>query len=179
MIIRFFILQAHYRSTVDFSNEALLAAEKGLQRLWNALETLNKIESSEKSTLDIKKLEEKCYNAMNDDLNSPILIASLFDGVKMINSIADGKEKISGEDLKKLTGLYNLFVFDILGFKKEVEVKSDNKAYEQVIDLLLNLRIEAKNNKDFITADKIRNELQNLGFTIKDKKDGFEWELKD
>ena len=153
--------------------------KKGLQRLWNAIKTLNKIKSTDESTVDVKKLEEKCYDAMNDDINSPILIANLFDGVKMINSIADGKEKISKNDLKELIELYHLFVFDILGFKMEEEVKSDNKAYKQVVNLLLNLRVEAKNKKDFETADKIRNELQNLGFTIKDKKDGFEWELND
>ncbi len=178
MTIRFFILQAHYRSTVDFSNEALQAAEKGLQRLWNAIETIDKIEVTEKTTINTDEFEKKCYDAMNDDLNSPILIANLFDGVKMINSIADGKEKITADDLTKLKNIYHLFVYDILGFKMEETDRSDNKVYKQVVDLLLNLRLDAKSKNDFETADKIRNELHKLGFVVKDKKDGFEWELE-
>ena len=178
MTIRFFILQAHYRSTVDFSNEALQAAEKGLQRLWNAIETIDKIEVTEKTTINTDEFEKKCYDAMNDDLNSPILIANLFDGVKMINSIADGKEKITADDLTKLKNIYHLFVYDILGFKTEETDRPDNEVYKQVVDLLLNLRLDAKSKNDFETADKIRNELHKLGFVVKDKKDGFEWELE-
>jgi cysteinyl-tRNA synthetase len=179
MTIRFFILQAHYRSTVDFSNEALQAAEKGLQRLWNAMDTLAKLKPQEESSVNIAELEVKCYQAINDDLNSPVLIANLFDGVRIINSIADGKENISKNDLVKLKNIYTVFVVDILGFVREIEQKEDNSAYHKAIDLLLNLRMQAKANKDFETSDKIRNELQTLGFIIKDKKDGFEWELND
>jgi len=178
MTIRFFILQAHYRSTVDFSNEALQAAEKGLQRLWLAIENLEKIHPSDNSTVDVNSLEEKCYEALNDDLNSPILIAHLFEGVKQINSILDGKIKINKADLEKLKHIYNLFVFDILGFQIENKGAQDNEAYQKAIDVLLQLRLDAKQNKNFELADKIRNELMELGFEIKDKKDGFEWELK-
>jgi len=115
MTIRFFILQAHYRSTVDFSNEALQAAEKGLQKLMKSFETLNKLISSAKSTIDVDMLQKKCYEALDDDLNSPILLAHLFEGVKYINLIADGKEQIDNKGLESLKKLFNMFVFEILG----------------------------------------------------------------
>lgn len=179
MTIRFFILQAHYRSPLDFSNEALQAAEKGMERLMKAVEVLESLQASSESTVDVKALKEKCYEAMNDDLNSPILIAHLFDGVKMINSINDGKEKISATDLAALQTLYHDFAFDILGLQAEEQAAAGgNETMTHVVDLLLNLRIEAKKNKDWGTADKIRNELSALGFEIKDTKDGFSWELK-
>ena len=114
---------------------------------------------------------------MNDDLNTPILISYLFDGVKTINSIIDGRESISADDLKKLENLYNTFVFEILGLKNESKQGGGDEKLGEVVDLLLNLRLEAKSNRDFETSDRIRDELQNLGFTIKDKKDGFDWEL--
>jgi cysteinyl-tRNA synthetase len=178
MTIRFFILQAQYRSTVDFSNEALQAAEKGLERLLKAIDILDKIAPSTESTIDVETLKLNCYNAMNDDFNSPIVIANLFDGVRMINSLNDGKEKISESDLSTLKKLYNDFVFDILGLKKESIASESNEVLSDVVDLLLNLRMQAKANKDWATSDKIRDELTKLGFEIKDKKDGFEWELK-
>ncbi|MBN1927749.1 MAG: cysteine--tRNA ligase [Prolixibacteraceae bacterium] len=178
MTIRFFILQAHYRSTLDFSNEALQAAEKGLDRLLKAVEAIEKIKPTGESTVDVALLEEKCYAAMNDDFNTPIVIANLFDGVRMINSLNDGKEKIDAEGLGKLMNIYQVFVFDILGLKAEEAETGKNDVLKNIVDLLLNLRIEAKVKKDWATADKIRNELIALGFEIKDKKDGFEWELK-
>ena len=122
-------------------------------------------------------LKQKCYEAMNDDFNSPILIAHLFDGVRSINSIFDGKESISEEDLTVLKQLYHDFVFDVLGLKVENE-SGNNEVLSDVVDLLLNVRQDAKANKDWGTADKIRNELTSLGFEIKDRKDGFDWELK-
>jgi len=178
MTVRFFILQAQYRSTIDFSNDALLAAEKGLERLFKAIDLLNKIAPSAESTIDVETMKANCYNAMNDDFNSPIVIANLFDGVRIINSLNDGKEKISETDLATLKKLFNDFVFDILGLRKDETESGNNEVLTEVVDLLLNLRMQAKANKDWATSDKIRDELTKIGFEIKDKKDGFEWELK-
>ncbi|MFC2137608.1 cysteine--tRNA ligase [Bacteroidota bacterium] len=177
MTIRFFILQAHYRSTLDFSNEALQAAEKGLERLFNALNTLKKIEPAESSTISID-IRTKCVEAMDDDLNTPIAIGHLFDGVRIINSINDGKETINKTDLDELKSIYNDFVFDILGLVDEKKLDSNMDLSRELIDMVLNLRFDAKSNKDFKTSDKIRNKLNELGVEIKDKKDGFEWKLK-
>ncbi len=179
MTIRFFILQAHYRSTIDFSNEALQASEKGLERLMTAVKTLENLVASEKSTVDISLLKEKCFAALNDDINSPVAIAHLFDGVKMINSINTGNEKISAGDLSDLKLFYNSMVFDILGFRAEQTSGSgDNVVLGKSIELLLTLRKEAKENKDWGTADKIRDELIAIGIEIKDTKDGVDWSLK-
>ena len=177
MTIRFFILQAHYRSTVDFSNEALQASEKGLQRLMEAYERLTKLTASNASTVDVKGLREKCDAAMNDDLNSPIAISHLFDACKAINSISDGKATISAEDLDELKSVFKLYIEDIFGLKADSNSEAGSDAYKKAIDLLLNIRLEAKRNKDWGTSDKIRNELTALGFSIKDTKDGFEWSL--
>ncbi len=179
MTIRFFMLMAHYRSTLDFSNEALQAAEKGMERLLKAVETLESLRAESQSTVDVQALKEKCYAAINDDLNSPIAIAHLFDGVKMINSIADGKETISEVDLDELKSLYSTFVFELFGLQQQAkESVGDNSAFEGAIELLLQLRKDAKANKDWGTADKIRDELAKLGFEVKDTKDGFSWDLK-
>jgi cysteinyl-tRNA synthetase len=178
MTIRFFILQAHYRSTIDFSNEALQASEKGLERLMTAVKTLEELVASEKSSVDILALKEKCFTALNDDLNSPIAIAHLFDGVKMINSIKAGKETISADDLTELKSFYNSMIFDVLGFKEENAAAGDNEVLGDTIELLLNLRKEAKANKDWGTADKIRDELNEIGIEIKDTKEGADWKLK-
>ena len=179
MTIRFFILQAHYRSTVDFSNEALQAAEKGLERLMDAYNHLMKLKASDVSTVDVKDLRRKCYDAMNDDLNSPIVIAHLFDAARAINSVKDGKATISGEDLKELQDVFHTFVFDILGIKDEAASggSNNNEAFGKAMDLLLTIRQQAKANKDWATSDKIRNELAAIGFDIKDTKDGAEWKL--
>jgi cysteinyl-tRNA synthetase len=176
MTIRFFILQAHYRSTVDFSNEALQAAEKGLARLMKAIETLKKLKPSESSTVDISGLRDKCYEAINDDLNSPVLLSHLFDGVKYINSVNEGLEKLNSNDIESLKVLFNTFVFDIMGLKDEAAEKSDEKFTNNLVNFILNLRQEAKNRKDFQTSDKIREDLINLGIIIKDRKDGVDWE---
>ena len=178
MTVRFFILQAHYRSTLDFSNEALQAAEKGLERLMKALNILDKINPAPESTVSVENIVSGCYDAMNDDFNSPIVIANLFDGVRIINSIYDGKEQISSADLTKIKTLYNEFIFNILGLKTEADKNTDNETLASVVDLLLSLRVEAKQKKDWDTSDKIRNELSKLGFVVKDQKDGYEWELK-
>ena len=178
MTIRFFMMQAHYRSTLDFSNEALKAAEKGLERLFRGMDELQKLNVSDISTVSISKFEENCYQAINDDLNSPILLSHLFDGLKMIHSISNGKETINSADLDKLKSLYNAFVFDVLGFNKDEVGDKKSDLSSELIDTILNLRLEAKKKKDFETSDRIRNALTELGVEIKDKKDGFDWELK-
>ena len=178
MTIRFFILQAHYRSTLDFSNEALQAAEKGFMRLIEAIDKLDALNASGKSTIDVDDLSGKCYEAMNDDLNTPIMISHLFDGVRMINSVADGKEKITGDDLDKLKKLYNTMAFDVLGLRKSEKAGHDEQLTGQLIDTLLELRQQAKLNKDFEASDRIRARLTELGITIKDTKDGVDWEIK-
>ena len=180
MTIRFFILQAHYRSTVDFSNDALQAAEKGLARLLDAYASLEKLKASESSSVDIKGLRAKCFEAMNDDLNTPIVISHLFDATRAINSVKDGKDTISEADLQELREVFHLFIFDLLGLKDEARSGEENgsiEAFGKAMDLLLSIRQQAKANKDWATSDKIRNELTALGFTIKDTKEGTEWKL--
>jgi len=177
MTIRFFILQAHYRSTVDFSSEALEASEKGLERLMDGYARLQKIAASAISTVETAGLREKCEEAMQDDLNTPIVISHLFDALKSINLVHDGKATISETDLEELKSVFKLFVEDLLGLKTEDAASGTNDAYKKAIDLLLNIRLEAKQNKDWATSDKIRNELTALGFEIKDTKDGFEWKI--
>ena len=180
MTIRFFILQAHYRSTVDFSNDALQAAEKGLARLLDAYASLEKLKASESSSVDVKGLRAKCFEAMNDDLNTPIVISHLFDATRAINSVKDGKDTISEADLQELREVFHLFVFDLLGLKDEARSGEENgsiEAFSKAMDLLLSIRQQAKANKDWATSDKIRNELTALGFTIKDTKEGTEWKL--
>lgn len=178
MTVRFFMLQAHYRSPLDFSNDALRAAEKGFNRMMAAIATLDKIQASASSSIKVDDLKAKCYEALNDDLNTPILIAHLFDGVKMINSLAAGTESITAEDLKSLKTLYNTLVFDVLGLQVEgSDDGGNNELLDKVIAFLLETRNEAKKNKDWATADKIRDELTNLGIVVKDTKDGFEWEI--
>jgi cysteinyl-tRNA synthetase len=178
MTVRFFVLQAHYRSTVDFSNEALQAAEKGFQRLFKGIETLKKLKPSDVSTVDINELRKKCYEALDDDLNSPVLLSHLFEGVKYINSVNDGSEKLNGSDLDSLKNLFNTFVFDILGLKDEAEGKSDEKLSGELMKIIIDLRQNAKLNKDFKTSDKIRENLKEAGVILKDKKDGAEWEVE-
>jgi cysteinyl-tRNA synthetase len=177
MTVRFFILQAHYRSTVDFSSEALQASEKGLSRLMDGYARLQKLTPSDASSVDTAGLLEKCEEAMLDDLNTPIVISYLFDSLKTINSVHDGKETLTEIDIDKLKTVFKLFVEDILGLLSENVAGTENEAYKKAIDLLLNMRMDAKKNKDWATSDKIRNELTALGFEIKDTKDGFEWKI--
>lgn len=177
MTIRFFILQAHYRSTVDFSSEALEASEKGLERLMDGYARLQKLSPSATSSVDTAGLRAKCEEALNDDLNTPIAISYLFEALKAINSVHDGKATISAADLEELQSVFKLMIEDLLGLKVEAAATGTNEAYKQAIDLLLNMRLEAKRNKDWATSDKIRNELTALGFEIKDTKDGFEWKI--
>jgi cysteinyl-tRNA synthetase len=177
MTIRFFMLQAHYRSTVDFSNEALQAAEKGLQKLMKAIETIPKLKHSSKSTYDVPKLRKECYDALNDDLNSPKLISYLFDGVNYINQVYNGEGKIHNKSKILLKELFNTFVFEILGLKDEVSAKHDETLTGNLMNIIINLRQEAKDSKKFEVSDRIRKELNILGITIKDRKDGKpDWE---
>jgi cysteinyl-tRNA synthetase len=178
MVIRFFILMAHYRSTVDFSSEALEAAEKGLQRLTEAYGRLMKLTPGATSTVDVKGLRERCAEAMDDDLTTQLVIAALFDSAKAINTVHDGKGTISAEDLKELQDVWKTYVVDILGLRmEEASAGANIEPYKGAVDMLLNMRLEAKRNKQWDVSDHIRNELTALGFTIKDSKDGFEWTL--
>ncbi len=186
MTIRFFILMAHYRSTVDFSSEALEAAEKGFLRLQEAYQRLMKLEPAANGQQLMAEgvigLRERCAEAMDDDLNTPIVISNLFESAKLINSIADGKATISAADLKELRDVWQTYAIDILGLKLaevcgQQSAGGNTAAYNGAIDLLLNIRLDAKRNKDWATSDKIRNSLTELGFKVKDTKDGFEWSL--
>ncbi|MBP6649989.1 MAG: cysteine--tRNA ligase [Bacteroidia bacterium] len=170
MTIRFFVLQAHYRSTLDFSNEGLKGAEKGMIRLLNAKEVLHKIKPGATSTSDVKALRQACYDAMLDDFNTAITIAQLFEAVRIINSVNAGTESITSEDLELLKQTYDDFVFKILGLKEEEQQNQGD--LDSVMQMVLRVRAEAKTKKDFATSDKIRDELAGLGFKIKDEKDG-------
>jgi len=187
MTIRFFILQAHYRSTLDFSNEALQAAEKGLKKLMAGIETLNKLlthESavgSQQSAVStnppssiLHHLYNSCYDALNDDFTSPIVIANLFEGVRIINSVNDGKESLSIDDMSMLKALFNTFVFDILGLKEEKSA-GHHEFTEGLMQLIIELRQKARINKDWGTSDQIRDALLKLGISVKDTKDGSTW----
>jgi cysteinyl-tRNA synthetase len=176
MTIRFFILQAHYRSTLDFSNEALQASEKGLTRLMKAVGTLQKLKPSEVSSENAEQLKARCYEALDDDLNSSVLLSHLFDGVKYINSIKEGTETITGKDLEILKDLFRTFVFEILGLRDESADRVDEQLTGDLMNMILNMRQDAKNRKDFSSSDKIREDLNKLGITIKDRKDGADWE---
>lgn len=176
MTIRFFMLQAHYRSTLDFSNEALQASEKGMNKLMNALKLIPNLKASEKSDEDIARLEEKCYAAMDDDFNSPILIAHLFDGVRIINSVNDNKLKLTQEDIQKLNTIFKVFVFDILGLKDQVAANENHEVTDGLIQMILEMRLEARRNKDWATSDLLRDKLKALGVLVKDSKEGSSWE---
>ena len=189
MVIRFFILQAHYRSTVDFSNDALQAAEKGLERLldaWTALQNISPIGEGNIKLQWVESIKEKCYDAMNDDFNTPIVISHLFDATKVINSIADKKDTISPDALDALKDLFKTFAFDLLGLKAGNVAAATTEgsgsaareeAFGKVVDMLLEQRAKAKANKDWATSDQIRDSLTNLGFEVKDTKDGWSWKL--
>jgi len=177
MTIRFFILQAHYRSTLDFSNEALMAAEKGLDRLMKAWTTLEKLTPSETSTSDIAKLNSNCYDAMNDDFNSPVLIANLFEGARIINSVNDKKEQLTASDLQLLRDTFSAFIGDILGLRRDTDTSASNETVESLMQLILELRSNAKTSKDYSTADKIRDGLTKVGINVKDTKEGAIWSL--
>ena len=191
MTIRFFILQAHYRSTVDFSNEALQAAEKGLERLLDAYKALTGLATNNAQNSSVpavtaewvEELRQKCYDAMNDDFATPNVISQLFEAARIINSVADKKMSISSDVLTKLTEVFELFAFDLLGLRKSAAASSEGgndareEAFGKVVDMLLEQRMKAKANKDWATSDLIRDNLAALGFEVKDTKDGFSWKL--
>lgn len=178
MTVRFFMLMGHYASTLDFSNDALQAAEKGLSKLNNAVDALSKLDGgAENPDVDVAALSQRCYDAMNDDFNTPILIATLFEGVKIINSAANGKLELSSEQISDLKTLYSGFMEDVLGLSGEdggADQGSDGLASD-LLDLLVELRTDAKENKDWAGADRIRNTLSDLGVTVKDGKEGSSW----
>ncbi len=176
MTIRFFILQAHYRSTLDFSNEALMAAGKGLKKLLQAIQSIEKLQAGEKSDFNIKDLEKKCYEAINDDFNSPVVISNLFEGVRIINSVKDGNGSLSKTDLELLKKVMYTFTYDILGVKEEGSGSQD-EILDKIMETLLDIRQEARKNKDFVTSDKIRDELAKINIIIKDSKEGSGWEF--
>ena len=179
MTIRFFVLQAHYRSTLDFSNEALQAAEKGLDRMMKAVETLAKIKPQASSSVDVLDLERRCAEAMADDLNSPMVISALFDWVRIINQAAEGQQTLSADDLERLKAIVNRYVFDILGLRNEKAAETGGKdMVSPLVEMLLNMRLEAKAAKDWATSDKIRDNLTAIGIRVKDRKDGFDWEIE-
>jgi len=178
MTIRFFILQSHYRSMVDFSVDALHAAEVALRRLLDASNNIANIPVSDVSTVEVGALRQQCYDAMNDDLNTPILLSHLFNATRTVNSAIAGVEKLTKEDVDELADLFETFLHNLLGIEDESALKdSSYEAFEKAVNMLLEMRQEAKQNKDWATSDKIRNELTEAGFTIKDTPTGFEWSL--
>jgi cysteinyl-tRNA synthetase len=172
MTVRFFMMQAHYRSTLDFSNDALDASEKGFKRLMSAFNRVNNLKVSAATDVSIDKLQQQCYAAINDDFNSPVLIAELFEATRIINSIYDGKTKIDQPNLDLLKKLMNDFVLDVLGLKDK---QAANDELPKVIDFIINLRSQAKANQDYATSDRIRMGLQEIGFQLKDSKEGTTW----
>ena len=181
MTIRFFILQAHYRGTVDFSNEALKASEKALGRMLEGYRRLQELTPSAESTIDVSNIRRKCYEAMDDDMNTPIVIANLFDALRLVNQVKDGHAKATQADIDELKAVFDIFLVDILGVRTEMAGSGDNgealRPFEQAMDLLLEMRAKAKANKDWATSDLIRDRLAAIGFTVKDTKDGAEWKL--
>lgn len=183
MTIRFFILQAHYRGTLDFSNEALQAAEKALKRMLEGYRRVKDLKPSDSSDVDVAAIERQCYEALDDDLNTPMVIAALFEACRIVNQINDGHAKATEADIKALQKLFDTFLVEILGIVPDI-TGSDAagatalKPFEDAVDLLLSIRSEAKRNKDWTTSDLIRNRLSEIGFDVKDTKDGWEWSLK-
>ena len=182
MTIRFFIRQAHYRGTVDFSNEALQASEKALQRMLEGRRRLQQLKPSEESTVDVAEIERRCYEALDDDLNTPMVIAALFDACGVVNRVNDGHDKATQADIDALTALFNTFLGDILGVTDELSASGQGaqaslKPFEDAVELLLQIRAEAKAKKDWATSDLIRDRLKEIGFNVKDTRDGWEWSL--
>lgn len=183
MTIRFFILSAHYRGTVDFSNEALIAAQKGYERLMNGISDIDRIQVSKECDADtekfVKALRQRCYDAMNDDLQTPLVISYLFEACHLVNTLLDHKAQICADCLKELSEVMHIFAFDLLGLKSEKGANNDarEEAYGKVVDMVLQLRTKAKTDKDWATSDQIRDALANAGFEVKDTKDGVTWKL--
>jgi cysteinyl-tRNA synthetase len=177
MAVRFFMLQTHYRSTLDFSNEALQASEKGFDRLMESYKTLQNLSASDKSTENVRQLRDNCYAAMNDDFNTSVLIAQLFEGARIINSVNDGKTSLNAEDLALLKQLFQDFLFDVLGLKLEEANQKTDAALAKVMELILEIRAQAKTGRDFKLSDEIRDKLIVAGIQVKDTKDGSSWKI--
>ncbi len=177
MAVRFFMLQTHYRSTLDFSNEALQASEKGYARLMDSHETLMNLKPSAQSTENIAQLEASCYEAMNDDLNTSVLIAHLFEAVRIINSANDGKTSLTAGDIEQLKKIYQHFIFDILGLKSDASDGKSDQALNKVMQIILDMRAQAKADKNFKLSDEIRDKLIAAGIQIKDSKEGSTWKV--
>jgi cysteinyl-tRNA synthetase len=171
-VARFFMLQAHYRSILDFSDDAIVAAEKGYKRLMEAMNSLKEITADTKSTIDISAWKQSCYDAMNDDFNTPILIAQLFEGVRFVNLLKDGKETLNTEDLNNFAKAMHAFVFDVLGLEDEKVSDSNNDKLEGTVNMLIEMRKQARDNKNFALSDQIRDQLIALGIQLKDGKEG-------
>lgn len=171
-VARFFILQAHYRSVLDFSNDAIVASEKGYNKLMEAFSTLADLKGAATSTLDIAAWKQLCYDAMNDDFNSPILIAQLFEGVRYTNLLKEGKETLTTADLENFIKAMHGFVFDVLGLKDEKGQENGGEKLDGVVNMLIEMRKEARANKNFALSDEIRNKLATLGIELKDTKEG-------
>ncbi|WP_299556266.1 cysteine--tRNA ligase [Seonamhaeicola sp.] len=171
-VIRFFMAQSSYRSVLDLTDDGLKASEKGYNRLVEAMALMSNLKTSDTSSINISEWLQKCYDAMNDDFNTPILIANLFEGAKYINQIKEGSETLTAEDLELLKNSLNTFVFDVLGLLKESESQSDSDKLSGAVEILIKLRQEARANKDFALSDKIRDELVKVGIQLKDGKDG-------
>jgi cysteinyl-tRNA synthetase len=177
MAVRFFMLQTHYRSTLDFSNEALQASEKGFSRLMDSYKTLQSLSPSATSTENISELKDRCYEAMNDDFNTPVLIANLFDGARIINSANDKKTGLTKSDIELLKSIFNDFIFNVLGLKQAEENNSLNEVLDKVIGILLEMRSRAKLEKNFRLSDEIRDQLVRAGIQVKDSKEGSTWKV--
>ncbi len=178
MTIRFFILQAHYRSTLDFSNEALQAAGKGLERLMKAGELLKHLKPSATTSVDLSSWGKNCRDAMNDDLNTPVLIAQLFEVVRIIHQVNEGSATVSQGDLENIQAMFQLYVQDILGLKAEPDGTGQTGTVKELVELALQLRMKAKANKDWAASDHIRDELARIGINVKDTREGYDWEFK-
>ena len=171
-VARFFMLQAHYRSILDFTNNGLLASEKGFYRLMDAINLIADLKTSDSSSFDVTEWQQKCYDAMNDDFNTPILIATLFDAAKFINQVKDGSATITATDLELLKQTLDIFVFEVLGLVNVAKEHSSSDKLSGAVEILINLRKEARQNKDFALSDKIRDELAELGIQLKDSREG-------
>ena len=177
MAVRFFMLQTHYSSTLDFSDEALQAAEKGFNRLMESYKTLQNLVSGNQSSVDVKALRDKCCAAMNDDFNTPILLSHLFEAVRIINSVNDKHEQLTADDIQELKHLFQHFVIDVLGLNAEEESSKHTEVLDKVVKVVLDMRVEAKQQKDFKTSDTLRDKLLEAGISIKDTKEGSTWAL--
>ena len=177
MAVKFFMLQTHYRSPLDFSNEALQASEKGFLRLMEGYSTLNYLKADTLSNENIIELQLKCYAAMNDDFNTSVLIAHLFDALKIINSANDKKTKLTQDDIDLLKTIYQDFVFDVLGLKNEKTDSKTSQALSKVMELIIDIRAKVKADKNFELSDKIRDKLTDAGIQIKDTKEGTAWKI--